>query len=120
MLPFKKTDIIIFGSATLIAHGVDIKNNDLDVIVRPHILKEHTTFNKFIRNEDGKYKMYGDIELFEDLPMINKTFNQLNSKADIIEGYTFICLIDLRNMYCAMNRDKDIIKIKIIDKLLSK
>ena len=117
-MPLDKNDVVIIGSAVLIAHGVDIINNDLDVVVKPEILNEYLG-ERNIRLEYGEtYTPMEGIEITGDLSIIDKRYNQLNSKADVIEGYTFMSLLDLKAMYLALNRENDNLKIDIINRLL--
>ena len=119
-IPFEKKDIIIIGSAVLIAHGVSIINNDLDVVVRPETLDKYLHTQGIPLNDNNRYKYLSDTELYRDIDIIDKTFSDLNSAADIIEGYTFMSLFDLRLLYTKKNRNKDREKITIIDKLLDR
>lgn len=109
-------DMVIIGSAVLIAHGVDIINNDLDVVVRRNVLdafllKRGVTCEK-------TYITGNHVEMSYGTDMTGKSFNKLNKNADIIEKYSFISLPDLKEMYIALGRKKDKEKLIIIDKLL--
>ena len=117
-LPFDKRDVIVIGSAVLIAHNVDIVNNDLDVVIRQDVLKEFLLKRSAICNET--YTIDNHIELSYKANGINKTFNELNINADITEGYSFMSLLDLREAYIAFGREKDKEKIIIINNLLNK
>lgn len=110
--------MVIIGSAVLIAHGVDMVNNDLDVVVRRDV------FNEFLSKRDvvcdKTYTVSNHIEMSYSSTMTGKSFNELNKNADIIEKYSFMCLADLKEMYLALGREKDKEKLIIIDKLLRK
>lgn len=113
-IPFDKQDIVIIGSAVLIAHNINIINNDLDLIVRPDILKKFLLTRG--ANFEENYIFSNHIELSWSS---SKEFNELNKKANIIEGYSFMSLIDLRDMYTGLDREKDKEKILIINNLLN-
>ena len=112
-VPFDKRDYVVIGSAVLIAHDVDIYNNDLDIVVRPEILYDF--LSKRGASHEQSYIIGGHIELSY---MSSKIFNKLNTDADIIEGYSFMSLFDLREMYIDLSREKDKEKILIINDLL--
>lgn len=112
-VPFDKQDYVIMGSAVLVAHGVDIVNNNLDIIVRPEIL--NSFLSKRNANNEQNYVIGGHIELS---CMDSKMFNKLNTGADIIKGYSFMSLLDLRDMCILLGREKDMNKILIINDLL--
>lgn len=116
-LPFDNRDIIVIGSAVLIAHNIDIVNNDLDVVIRQDVLKEFLLKRDVIYDET--YTIDNHIELAYKANGVNKTFNELNINADIIEGYSFMSLLDLRKAYIAFDRKKDKEKIIIINSLLN-
>jgi hypothetical protein len=116
-LPFDNRDIIIIGSAVLIAHNVDIVNNDLDVVIRQEVLKNFLLKRNVIFDET--YIIDNHIELSYKANGTNKTFNELNKNADIIGGYSFMSLFDLREAYIAFGREKDKEKIIIINNLLN-
>lgn len=115
-IPFDKQDIIIIGSAVLIAHGIDIVNNDLDVAVRRDILDVFLSRRGIICEKT--YMVGNHIELSYGSIMTDKSFNDLNKNADIIEHYSFMSLPDLKGMYLAMGREKDKEKLVIVDKLI--
>ena len=117
-IPFYKEDIIIFGSSVLIAHGINIVNNDIDVIVKPEKLDLYLKTRGIQLNRNESYNYINKIELYYALDIINKTYNQINSNADIIDGYTFINLSDLKLLYMKLGRNKDKEKIVIINSLL--
>jgi hypothetical protein len=112
-VPFDKRDYVIMCSAVLVAHNADIVNNDLDIAVRPGIL--YTFLSKRGASHEQNYVIGSHIELS---CMGSKIFNKLNTNADIIEGYSFMSLHDLRGMYIRMDREKDMDKILIINDLL--
>lgn len=116
-LPFDNRDVIIIGSAVLIAHNVDIVNNDLDVVVRQEVLKKF--LSKRNVTFDETYIIDNHIELSYKANGTNKNFNELNINATIIEGYSFMSLLNLRESYIAFGRKKDKEKIIIIDNLLN-
>lgn len=117
-LPFDNRDIVVIGSSVLIAHNVDIVNNDLDIVVRQDVLKEFLLKRDAICNET--YTIDNHIELSYKANGTNKNFNELNINATIIEGYSFMSLFDLRESYIAFGREKDKKKIIIINSLLNK
>lgn len=112
-VPFDKRDYVIMASAVLIAHSADIINNNLDIAVRPEILYDFLSKRGANHNQD--YVVGGHIELS---CAGSKIFNKLNANADIIKGYSFMSLFDLRGMYIRMGREKDMDKILIINDLL--
>lgn len=112
-VPFDKRDYVVMASAVLIAHGIDIVNNDLDIAVRPEILYDF--LSKRGASHSQNYVVGGHIELS---CTGSKMFNNLNTNADIIEGYSFMSLFDLRGMYIRMGREKDMGKILTINDLL--
>lgn len=112
-VPFDKKDYVVMGSAVLIAHNVDIYNNDLDLAVRPEVLAKF--LSKRYANHERNYIIGSHIELS---CTGSKMFNKLNTNADIMEGYSFMSLLDLRSMYIYMGREKDMGKILIINDLL--
>jgi hypothetical protein len=112
-VPFDKRDFVVIGSAVLVAHCVDIVNNDLDIAVRPEILNNF--LSKRGASHDQNYVICGHIKLS---CTGSKMFNKINTGADIIKGYSFMSLLDLRNMYILLDREKDMNKIFIINDLL--
>lgn len=112
-VPFDKRNYVIIGSAVFIAHGVNMINNDLDIAVRPEILYDF--LSKRGANHEQNYVIGSHIELS---CTYSKMFNKLNTNADIIGGYSFMSLFDLRGMYIRMGREKDMEKILIINDLL--
>ena len=112
-VPFNKQDYVIMASAVLIAHGIDMINNDLDIAVRPEIL--HDFLSKRDVTHEQNYIIGNSIELSYTG---SKMFNRLNTNADIIEGYSFMSLFDLREMYIDINREKNKEKILTINRLM--
>lgn len=112
-VPFDKKDYVIIGSAVLVAHDVNIVNDDLDIAVRPEILYE------FLLKRNADYEQNYVIGNHIELScMCSKTFNSINTNADIMEGYSFMSLFDLRGVYIRMGREKDMDKILAINVLL--
>lgn len=113
---------IIFGSGPLGVRKIrDV--NDLDVFVTEKIYQElKEKYSESIDDRHNKRKItLGDIDIslgdgweWED----ELGFKEAIKRADIIDGFSFICLEDLITLKEKMGRDKDFNDIKLIKNYL--
>lgn len=118
-------DFAIFGSAPLVIRNIKETNKDLDIIVKKslwnELIKKYPVTIQVVENKQYEFIIIGNIELSYTLIGVNginpKT---IVDKADIISGYRFVKLEDVKFCKLCWNRDKDINDIKLIDQYLNK
>ena len=120
-LNLEKDDFSVFGSGPMFGHGLIELTNDLDIIARGKAWEQAKKFGG-ISTENGTEKT---IKLFNKRIEIGNYFypgnfdtNELIDTSNIIEEIRFVRLENVLTYKKILNRPKDIIHIKIIEKYL--
>ncbi len=114
-LRLPKDQFAIFGSGPLSIRNLR-EANDVDLIVKEELWDE---LSKKYSVMEKKLIKIGETEIYKDWKPWFDDVNILIDSADIINSYRFVKLEYLLKWKKEMNRDKDIIDIKIIDDFLT-
>ncbi len=114
-LRLSKDQFAIFGSGPLSIRNLR-EANDVDLIVKEELWDE---LSKKYSVMEKKLIKIGETEIYKDWKPWFDDVNILIDSADIINSYRFVKLEYLLKWKKEMNRDKDIIDIKIIDDFLT-
>jgi hypothetical protein len=121
----ERTDVVIFGSAAIILHGVDLGRNvgDLDVFA------SYLTFEGISERYPAQSKPameggdipfiqpYADIEILKSFPGVefDKVYDN-SVKLELARGFKAGSLADLKAWKFAQGRPKDLADIEAIDR----
>lgn len=114
-LELSRDKYVIIGSGSLVAYGLEVKNNDLDIILKPGMLAILVNENilkpkvKPIKNEQDelffKLVFVNDTEHIEvcnnvinDIDSCNPLDYYIKSSANI-DGYSYLPLVPLKYFY---------------------
>jgi len=120
-----KEDFVLAGSAAMFFVGIKDLGNDLDVIAKGEAFEKAKQFGVMDKAPDGSVKVVidgGNIEIYS--VWIGK--NSIEETKDIfvkspeIEGIKVMWLEDVIKYKKHLNREKDILHIKLIEEYLKK
>ena len=115
-LNLPRNKFAIFASGPMAIRNLR-ENQDIDVIVKEPLWKELSKKHNIILKNNGKTKCIEirNIEIFNDWKPWFDDINELIDTADIIQNIRFVKLTYVLEWKKAMNREKDIRDIKIIE-----
>ncbi len=122
-LDLPKTDYAIIGSGPLYAHGlIPGLENDLDIIARNSAWKKAMEYTTPITGEVGDLIINlfnGRIQVFNEWSYIDKSANEIINNAEFHNGYPFASLDHVLITKKKLNREKDLLHIKLIEEYMA-
>ncbi|MCL2739921.1 MAG: hypothetical protein FWE47_01825 [Oscillospiraceae bacterium] len=116
-LNLPRDDFALGGSCPLVIRGLKEKNNDIDIIVTSklwsELAKKYPITIIDINGEKRELIAIGNIEAILNPAGIGES-EDIVGRADTICGYKFVTLDDVITWKEYLNREKDIVDIKLV------
>ena len=122
-LNLPKDEYALWGSAPLVIRGIKVENHDLDILVTKklwnELAKNHQVQLFQNKTEQGKFITIGRLDFIQHIIGFTETeCEAMIKQADIINGYFFVTLKDIIKWKNILQREKDILDIKLIEQYL--
>ena len=122
-LNLPKNEYVILGSGPLVIRGLRGNNHDIDILVTKKLwnklIKEYPVKIKEVKDKKREFMKVGNISIsypWDDSNLLKNVFET----ADVVEGYKFASLEDMKLWKSYIGRDKDIEDVKLIEQYLNK
>ena len=122
-LNLPKNEYVILGSGPLVIRGLRGNNHDIDILVTKKLwnklIKEYPVKIKEVKDKKREFMKVGNISIsypWDDSNLLKNVFET----ADVVEGYKFASLEDIKLWKSYIGRDKDIEDVKLIEQYLNK
>lgn len=116
-----KEDFVLAGSAAMYFVGIKDLGHDLDVIARGEAFEKAKQFGVMEKVPDGSNKIVidgGNIEIFSIWMGNKEETDKIINKGRNIEGVKVMWLEEVITYKKHLNREKDILHIKLIEEYL--
>ncbi len=122
-LDLNADDYAVFGSGPLLAHGLPVRANDLDIVARGTAWQQVARLREPVPAPSGNGSMVelanGDLQVFDAWTSPSWDVDRLIDDADVIDGIRFVALPVVLAWKRQSRRAKDAEHIMLIEKYLA-